>query len=476
MIFNSFTYLFFLPVIFILYWFFNKKSIKFQNILLLLSSYIFYATWNWKFLFLLIFSTLLDYYTGLKMADAKSAGNKRFWFWLSIGANLGFLGVFKYYNFFITSFVEGLNNFGLQANLSTLEIMLPVGISFYTFHGLSYVIDIYKNRIKPEKSFLDYAVFVCFFPLLVAGPIERATHLLPQIKSKRIFSYSKAADGLRQILWGLFMKIVVADNCALIVNDVFKNQSTYNAPSLIIGAVLFAFQIYGDFAGYSNIALGSAKLFGIDLLKNFSFPYFSRDIAEFWRRWHISLSTWFKDYLYIPLGGSKGGKWMQIRNTLIIFVVSGFWHGANWTFVIWGFLNALYIMPLVIFNLNRKNTNTVAENRLLPNFKEFAQIIFTFAITTIAWVFFRSATVSGAFKYLARIFDLNNYAFPQTGLRPFIFVIILILVEWFQRSKDHGLQIAHVKSVVVRWSIYGVLLLLILVFGANSDSFIYFQF
>lgn len=476
MIFNSFIYQFFLPVVFILYWFFTRKNLKLQNILLLLSSYVFYATWNWKFLFLLIFSTLLDYYTGIKMSEAENRRTKKFWFWLSIGINLGFLGVFKYYNFFITSFAEALGQIGFQANLSTLQIILPVGISFYTFHGLSYVIDIYKNKIKPERNFLDYAVFVCFFPLLVAGPIERATHLLPQIQTKRTFEYSKAVDGLRQILWGLFMKIVVADNCALVVNEVFKNQSTHNAPSLIIGAVFFAFQIYGDFAGYSNIALGSAKLFGIDLLKNFSFPYFSRDIAEFWRRWHISLSSWFKDYLYIPLGGSKGGKWMQIRNTLIIFVVSGFWHGANWTFIIWGFLNALYIMPLVIFNLNRKNTDTVAENRILPTLKEFLQILFTFAITTIAWVFFRSETVGAAFDYLTRISDVNNYGFPQTDLKPFIFVFMLIIVEWFQRTKQHGLQLDQIKYIGVRWSVYAVLLLIILIFGANSDSFIYFQF
>lgn len=476
MIFNSFEYLFFLPTVFILYWFFTKKNIKFQNILLLISSYVFYATWNWKFLFLLIFSTLLDYFSGLKMSNSKTKNEKRFWFWLSIIINLGFLGIFKYYNFFVTSFVEASEKFGFQANLSTLQIILPVGISFYTFHGLSYVIDIYKDKIKPEKNFLDYAVFVCFFPLLVAGPIERATHLLPQIQSKRTFKYSQAIDGLRQILWGLFMKIVVADNCAIVVNEVFKNQNDYNATSLIIGAVFFAFQIYGDFSGYSNLAIGSGKLFGIELLKNFAYPYFSRDIAEFWRRWHISLSSWFKDYLYIPLGGSRGGKWMQIRNTLIIFVVSGFWHGANWTFIIWGFLNALYILPLVIFNLNRKNTDTVAENRIFPTFVELLQMIFTFAITTFAWVFFRSETVSSAIDYLCRIFDFKNYAFPQTDLKPFIFIFILMIVEWLQRNKNHGLQIDQIKNMILRWLIYGIIILIILIFGANSDSFIYFQF
>jgi alginate O-acetyltransferase complex protein AlgI len=423
-----------------------------------------------------MFSTLLDYYTGLKMFQSSKSSTRKFWLWLSIGVNLGFLGIFKYYNFFAESFSEFLQKFGFAAHPWTLKIILPVGISFYTFHGLSYVIDIYKKRIPAEKNIVDYSVFVSFFPLLVAGPIERATHLLPQIQRKRIFNYAQAVDGMRQILWGLFMKIVVADNCAAVVNEVFKNQNEYNAPSLIIGAIFFAFQIYGDFSGYSNIALGTAKLFGIDLLKNFAFPYFSRDIAEFWRRWHISLSSWFKDYLYIPLGGSMGGKWMQIRNTLVIFVVSGFWHGANWTFIIWGLLNALYILPLVIFKLNRKNTNIVAENTLLPNLKEFSQMLFTFAITVIAWIFFRSETVGGAFNYLARIANVKNYGFPSTDLKPFLYIFILIFVEWFQRKKQHGLEIDHIKSSILRWSIYALLLLIILIFGANSDSFIYFQF
>lgn len=476
MIFNSFNYLFFLPVIFIFYWFVTNKKLLYQNLLLLLASYFFYAFWDWRFLFLLIFSTFLDYLTGLKIQESHNISKRKFWLWLSIGINVGFLGIFKYYNFFAESFTELLENIGFTVHPWTLKVILPVGISFYTFHGLSYVIDIYKKRIPAEKNVVDYSLFVSFFPLLVAGPIERATHLLPQIQRKRTFNYTQAVDGLRQILWGLFMKIVVADNCAIVVNEVFTDQQHYNAPSLIIAAVFFAFQIYGDFAGYSNIALGSAKLFGIDLLKNFAFPYFSRDIAEFWRRWHISLSSWFKDYLYIPLGGSRGGKWMVIRNTMIIFLVSGFWHGANWTFIIWGLLNALYIMPLVIFNLSRKNTNTVAENSILPSSKEFLQIIFTFAITTIAWVFFRSETVADAFDYLARIFNGNYYTCPQVDFKPFIFILILIIVEWFQRTKHHGLQLDQIRNGLVRWCIYAMLLLMILIFGANSDSFIYFQF
>ncbi|MFT3754049.1 MAG: MBOAT family O-acyltransferase [Paludibacter sp.] len=287
---------------------------------------------------------------------------------MSVCINLGFLGVFKYYNFFINSFADALTKVGVHVHFSTLQIILPVGISFYTFHGLSYVIDIYNGRIKPERNFVHYSVFVSFFPLLVAGPIERATHLLPQITRKRDFDYNKAVDGMRQILWGLFKKIVVADNCAIIVNNIFSNYQTQNGSTLLIGAIFFAFQIYGDFSGYSDIALGTARLFGIELLRNFAYPYFSRDIAEFWRRWHISLTTWFRDYVYVPLGGSRGGKWQSIRNTFIIFLVSGFWHGANWTFIVWGWYHAALFMPLLLLQKNRKNTDLVAHGKLFPFF------------------------------------------------------------------------------------------------------------
>ena len=476
MVFNSFEFLLFLPIVFVLYWFVAKNSTKHQNILLLVSSYFFYASWDYRFLFLLVFSTVLDYYTGIQMFEAKTQRMKKFWFWLSIGINLGFLGIFKYYNFFVGSFQEMLSGFGVETDFWTLNVILPVGISFYTFHGLSYVIDIYYDKIKPERNFIDYSVFVSFFPLLVAGPIERATHLLPQIQRHRSFDYNKAADGLRQILWGLFMKVVVADNCAIVVNKVFENQETANSSTLLIGAVFFAFQIYGDFSGYSNIALGTARLFGVELLRNFAFPYFSRDIAEFWRRWHISLSTWFRDYLYIPLGGSKGGLWMQVRNTMIIFLVSGFWHGANWTFIIWGGLNALYILPLVIFKLNRKNTNSVAENSWFPSIKEILQMILTFALTTIAWIFFRSLTVKEAWAYVKKLFDYTAYGFPDADMKPFLFIFILLFVEWFRRKKQHGLELSDVNSQIFRWTVYLGVFLLILFFGASSDSFIYFQF
>ncbi|HEX8269211.1 MAG TPA: MBOAT family O-acyltransferase [Flavobacterium sp.] len=475
MLFNSIEYLFFLPVAFLLYWFVFNRKLSYQNLLLLVLSYFFYACWDWRFLFLLMFSTFLDYYTGIKMAEAASRDRKKFWFWLSIIINLGFLAVFKYFNFFAASFGDMLSGFGYHADPWMLDVILPVGISFYTFHGLSYVIDIYKDRIKPEYNFVEYSVFVSFFPLLVAGPIERATHLLPQIKVRRVFDYAYASEGMRQILWGLFKKVVVADNCSAVVNLIFANYETQDPATLVIGAVFFAFQIYGDFSGYSDIAIGTAKLFGIDLMRNFAFPYFSRDIPEFWRRWHISLSTWFRDYLYFPLGGSKGGMWMVLRNTFIIFIVSGFWHGANWTFIVWGALNALYMVPFIISKKNRLHIDGIAKEKWLPSLKEFVQILITFALTCIAWIFFRSVDVKSAVGYIANIFSLHGWSVPQIDLKPFAFIGLMLVVEWFNRHKQQGLSIGNLPTFV-RWISYILLILIIIFFGANSDSFIYFQF
>jgi D-alanyl-lipoteichoic acid acyltransferase DltB (MBOAT superfamily) len=482
MFFNSINFAVFLPIVFILYWFVTNKNLKFQNILLLVSSYFFYACWDWRFLFLLIFSTVLDYYTGIKMSDSKNQNSKKFWFWLSISVNLGFLGVFKYYNFFAASFADAIANFGLQVNPWTLKVILPVGISFYTFHGLSYVIDIYKDRIKAEKNFIDYSVFVSFFPLLVAGPIERATHLLPQIQKKRAFNFENAVDGLKQILWGLFKKVVIADNCAKFANIIFDNYTDYSGSTLALGAVFFAFQIYGDFSGYSDIALGTARLFGIDLLRNFAFPYFSRDIAEFWRRWHISLSTWFRDYLYIPLGGSKGGIWMKVRNTFIIFLVSGFWHGANWTFIIWGLLNALFIMPSIIFNTNRTNLDIVAQGKLFPTLKEFLSILFTFSLTVFAWIFFRSNTIDQALGYISRIFSASFFSVPLVKVDMYdtyiyALVMLFIIIEWLGREQKYALaQVMPNKPKVYRWAFYYLLIVIIFIFAGSNQEFIYFQF
>lgn len=475
MLFNSVEFLFFLPLVFVLYWILERKSLKFQNFLLLVASYFFYACWDWRFLFLLFFSTGLDYYTGLKMYDAQTQFSKKFWFWLSIGVNVSFLGVFKYYNFFATSLQESLSVVGLKITPVLLDVILPVGISFYTFHGLSYVIDIYKNRIKPERNFIDYALFVSYFPLLVAGPIERATHLLPQLKLKRQFDYYQAVSGCKQIVFGLFKKIVVADNCAFFVNKIFDNPGSYSSGELFIGMIFFAFQIYGDFSGYSDIALGTSKLFGIDLLRNFNMPYFSRDIAEFWRKWHISLSSWFRDYVYIPLGGSQGSKWRQIRNVFVIFLLSGFWHGANWTFIVWGGFHGLLFLPLLLMDANRKNLNTTSYQ-----YKDVIKILTTFLLVCIGWVFFRADTLTIAINYLVHMFTCESFAitfFYKTNANLMVsilcFTAILILVSqeffWLKQKKE-----TPVLSTV--WSLILVFIILFMGSFKNQMDFIYFQF
>ncbi|WP_278351581.1 MBOAT family O-acyltransferase [Chryseobacterium gleum] len=477
MLFNSIGFLIFLPIVFILYWFVFRKKYQHQNLMLLVASFYFYACWDWRFLFLLMFSIGLDFVSGLQIEKSKTKKEATFWLTLSIVINLGFLGFFKYYNFFAESFADLLSGFGFTVNVWLLNIVLPVGISFYTFHGLSYVIDIYKKRIKAETNFIDYALFVSYFPLLVAGPIERATHLLPQIQKKRVFNYEQAADGMRQILWGFFKKMVIADNCAPLVNEIFTNYQTESPANLLMGAVLFAFQIYGDFSGYSDIALGVSRLFGIELLKNFAFPYFSRDIAEFWRRWHISLSSWFRDYLYIPLGGSKGGLMMKVRNTFIIFLVSGFWHGANWTFIIWGGLNALYFMPLLLADKNRQNLEVVAMDRLLPSFKEFFKILLTFGLTCFAWIFFRAESVTQAVLYIKRIIDPALFIIPKPfPFKVFSLVAVMFVIEWINRGKNHGLEIDQFKPWIRR-ILYLVIIYIILRYANfGNNEFIYFQF
>lgn len=483
MLFNSLDFAFFFPLVFFLYWFVVKKQLQAQNFLLLAASYFFYACWDWRFLFLLMFSTLLDYFTGIKMREAGNIRWKRIWFWLSIVINLGFLGVFKYYNFFAESLAESLSYIGFHIDLLTLNIILPVGISFYTFHGLSYVIDVYKERIEPERNFVDYAVFVSFFPLLVAGPIERAQHLLPQIKRTRIFNSEQAVDGMRQILWGLFKKIVIADNCATFANEIFNHSDAYSGSTLVLGTLFFAFQIYGDFSGYSDIALGTARLLGIELLRNFAFPYFSRDIAEFWGRWHISLSTWFRDYLYIPLGGSRGGIWMKVRNTFVIFLVSGFWHGANWTFIVWGALHALYYMPLLVSGNNRNNLATVAQGKLFPDVKEFGQMVLTFGLTCLAWIFFRAENVGHAWSYISEIFSQSIIEIPRfPGMKKALTTIMLVTffmaVEWHGREHQFAIQRSFSqKNRIVRWSFYAFIVFLIGMFMPTEETpFIYFQF
>lgn len=477
MFFNSLAFAIFLPIVFFLYWFVFNKNKSTQNAVLIAASYYFYSCWDWRFLFLLVFSTFLDYYTGIRIEKSQTEKSRKFWFWLSVSVNLGFLGVFKYYNFFANSFAELLTGVGFKTSPFLLDVVLPVGISFYTFHGLSYVIDIYYKRIKAEYNFVDYSLFVSYFPLLVAGPIERATHLLPQVKVKRTFDYERAKEGMYQLIWGLLKKVVIADTCATYANAIFDNYNSMNSLSLILGAVYFAFQIYGDFSGYSDMALGMSKLFGIDLLRNFNYPYFSRDIAEFWRRWHISLSSWFKDYLYIPLGGSKGGIWMKIRNTFIIFVVSGFWHGANWTYLAWGFINAVYFLPLLLMKKNRNNMESTDLSWNLESIKVRLNIVLTFLLSCVAWVFFRAKTITDAVLYLKRIFVNGAFASQYLSNERYNYELLLmvglfVLVEWNNRTK--------IEPISGRYSYLRLALCLasIIALGTYSDykEFIYFQF
>ena len=482
MLFNSIDFAIFLPIVFILYWFLTNKNLKLQNLLLVVASYFFYGWWDWRFLSLIAFSTVVDYSVGIALSKQQKKSKRQLLLWVSILVNLGFLGFFKYYNFFLDNLISAFTLFGKELSSNSLNIILPVGISFYTFQTLSYTIDVYKGKLKPTKNFIAFMAFVSFFPQLVAGPIERATNLLPQFYKKRSFNHNKAVNGLRQILWGLFKKIVIADNSAEFANEIFNNSANYDGSALVLGVLFFTFQIYGDFSGYSDIAIGTARLFGFNLKQNFAFPYFSRDIAEFWRRWHISLSTWFRDYLYIPLGGSRGGNIMKVKNTFIIFVVSGFWHGANWTFIVWGALNAIYFLPLLLTNKNRTHLNVVAKNSNLPSIKEFFQIATTFWLTVLAWVFFRANNVNHAFEYLTGIFSKSLFTIPelsnkQHALETLILVFFMLIIEWFSRKDQFGIEKIALKwNRSLRLCFYVFIVCLIALYLGKEQEFIYFQF
>ncbi|MFQ3676286.1 MAG: MBOAT family O-acyltransferase [Endomicrobiia bacterium] len=483
MLFNSLDFAIFLPIVFILYWFVTNKNLKLQNFLIVVASYVFYGWWDWRFLSLILFSTLVDYSIGLALKNENNLLKRKIFLWTSIIVNLGFLGVFKYYNFFLDNFISAFTFFGYQIQANSLNIILPVGISFYTFQTLSYSIDVYKRKLEPTKDFIAFAAFVSFFPQLVAGPIERATQLLPQFYKKRTFDYSNAVDGLRQILWGLFKKVVIADNCAEFANLIFNNHTDYSGSTLLLGALFFAFQIYGDFSGYSDIAIGTSRLFGFNLMRNFAFPYFSRDIAEFWRRWHISLSTWFRDYLYIPLGGSHGSLWLKIRNTFIIFLVSGFWHGANWTFIAWGALNAIYFLPLLLSKNNRTHLDIVAKGKLLPSLKEFFLILLTFTLTVFAWIFFRAENIEHALSYISKIFSLSIIAIPKflgmgKAFTTIILICFFILIEWFGRQDQYAIEKIGLQwKRIFRWGFYSFIIFLIGMYMQTVETpFIYFQF
>jgi len=475
MLFNSIDFAVFFPIIFILYWFVINKKLKYQNLLILTASYIFYGWWDWRFLSLIFISSIVDYCVGLRLNKIDDKKKRKILLAISLLANLGLLGFFKYYNFFIHSLVDSFAVMGITLHKSSLNIILPVGISFYTFQTLSYTIDIYRKKLKPTKDIIAFFAFVSFFPQLVAGPIERAKNLLPQFMRKRTFVYEDAKDGLRHVLWGLFKKIVIADTCAIYADKIFSTYETANGSMLVIGILCFALQIYSDFSGYSDIAIGTARLLGFNIMRNFAYPYFSRDIAEFWRRWHISLSTWFRDYVYIPIGGSRCGKLQRIRNIIITFTLSGLWHGANWTFIAWGFLNGIYYIPIMLLNKQKSHSDQVAEGKLFPNVREIIQVVSTFFLTLIAWVFFRAPNIETAFLYLNKMFSKTLFTWPH--LEPdFIWLLILPVIEWFQRDKLHPLQIDKLH-ISLRACIYiGLAMLILFYCDRNNQAFIYFQF
>lgn len=482
MLFNSIEFAFFLPVVFIIYWFLVNRNLRLQNLFIVAVSYVFYGWWDWRFLFLIFLTSVASYVSGIWITDnhqLKTTRNYAKWIMIAnIVFNLLILATFKYFNFFGENLYRLFKLFGFDADWPTLNILLPVGISFYTFQALSYTIDVYKQKIKATRDVVSFFAYISFFPQLVAGPIERATNLLPQFYKKREFDYSEAVLGMRQILWGLFKKIVVADNCAIAANAVFDNYADASGATLVFGAIMFAFQIYGDFSGYSDIAIGVAKLFGINLMQNFNYPYFSRDIAEFWRRWHISLTTWFRDYIYIPLGGSRGTKWKIFRNTMIIFLISGFWHGANWTFIVWGVYNALLFLPLMLTGNNRKYVNNiVASNKKLPSLNEVFKMIITFILVVIGWIMFRSESITDFWLYILGIFDKSLLSMPVSTWRkfPLIAIVVLIIVEWMGRRQKFALE-KMPENRVLRWSGYlAVMAMLVYMFG-GQETFIYFQF
>lgn len=478
MLFNSIEFAIFLPLVFFCYWFIFRGNLKHQNMFVLLASYVFYGWWDWRFLSLIVISSIIDYLAGKKLAEVPDSqtGRRKALLVLSLFSNLSMLGFFKYFNFFIANLADAFTIFGIPFSGSGLNIVLPVGISFYTFQTLSYTIDVYRRKIEPTHDWIEFFAFVSFFPQLVAGPIERARDLLPQFSVKRVFCYASAVDGMRQMLWGFFKKIVLADQCGIYVNEIFANHSNFSGSTILLASVFFAFQIYGDFSGYSDIAIGTARLFGFRLSRNFHYPYFARDIAEFWRRWHISLTTWFRDYLYIPLGGSRVTKTRAVVNTFVVFLVSGFWHGANWTFIAWGALNAILFLPLLLAEKNRAHTGPVAPGKWLPGAIELLKMLTTFFFVCLTWVVFRSENLTQATQCLVQIFSWSLFhkceIWPQEVLKTIGFVV---LVEWLQRDRQHGLEDLKF-SRIFRWLLYLLLSVYCVSLVNFKSEFVYFQF
>ncbi len=485
MLFDTLTFAVFLVVVFATYWAIpttsskgmaSKGMARARNVLILVASYVFYGWWDWRFLSLIALSSAVDYLVA-RAVDRRGPLARKALLGLSLLVNLGLLGVFKYYDFFAASFAELLTDLGVRANPRTLGLILPVGISFYTFQTLSYTLDVYKGRMRACDDPLAFFAYVSFFPQLVAGPIERAHHLLPQFYEPKQFDEKRATEGLSQALYGMFKKVAIADSCAHYVDLIFADYEAMPPSVLVLGAVYFAFQIYGDFSGYSDIAIGVSKLFGFDLMRNFAYPYFARDIAEFWRRWHISLSTWFRDYLYVPLGGSRTTMAKRVRNTMIVFLVSGFWHGANWTFLVWGLLNAIYFLPLLLRGANRRHLDDAASEGWLPSAREAASIATTFALTCLAWIFFRAPTITDAWRYIVRMVSWEVFSAPDRYRAVLPALVLFVAYEWVHRRDENPLALPNLpRSARIAFRYAAVLAVLYARSKQQQTQFIYFQF
>jgi D-alanyl-lipoteichoic acid acyltransferase DltB (MBOAT superfamily) len=490
MLFNSIEFAFFLPIVFLLYWFVINKNLKIQNSFLLIASYFFYGWWDWRFLSLLVILSIFNYFIGILIDKNEIDRSKKIWLYLGLIVNIGLLGVFKYYNFFVDSFINLISVIGYNLPKSTTKIILPLGISFYVFLSLSYIIDIYKHNLKANRNIVEVLLSLSFFPIILAGPIQRPSTLLPQIARRREFSYDTSVDGLRQILWGLFVKIVIADNLAPEADTIFLNFSDYSGSTLFLGMVIYSFQIYADFSGYSNIAIGTAKLFGFRLMQNFAYPYFSRDITEFWKKWHISLTTWFRDYIFLPLSFLiswktknervlffKKDHFIYIVASIIVWFLTGLWHGANYTFIIWGMINGLF---LIFYHLQNRARKKLFKKLSINNNNSIIVItetIITLSFIMLAWIFFRADSIHHALQYIDEMFSLSIFSLPQVlPKKALLLTFFFIFFEWLQRDKEHALQIENIKYRVLRWGIYLSITWLIFFFGGGAQKFIYFQF
>ena len=481
MSFVSLQFVIFLPIVFLLYWFVFKK-LKVQNLLLLVASYVFYGWWDWRFLGLIFLTSVCSFVSGLlieknegkrSVQKAISAAN--------IVLNLLILGTFKYFNFFVENLSALCDSLGWHIDWPTANIILPVGISFYTFQALSYSIDIYRGKIKASRNLLAFCAFISFFPQLVAGPIERASHLLPQFLEKRHFDYAKAVDGCRQMLWGFLKKMVIADMCAQVVNNSWTHFADMSALNLWITIILFSFQIYCDFSAYSDIAIGCARLFGFDLVKNFNYPYFARSIPEFWRRWHMSLLSWFRDYVYFPLGGSRCPKYRTVFNTITVFVISGLWHGAAWTFVVYGIMHGLMCSFHVVTGIKAKYEHNVGYGRLLPSMKELGMMLLTFTLVSLCRVLFRAQDLGMGIDFYSHLFNFSTFAHVGNvvGVKALAVCALLIAIEWVKRDCNHPLEfVGHglLAYKGMRWALYIVIACITFFCQAGQQDFIYFQF